>query len=153
MTTTVLDKALQLIGRRAHFREELRRKLEDSGYGADEVAKALDRLAELGYLDDGALARDEAERLRSRRGLGRAAIAAELGRKGAGREAVEAALEASTEPDESVARAAAERWLRSHAPDGRALARHLDRKGFGARVIFRVLKELIPDGETPPEVD
>ncbi|MBP1644059.1 MAG: recX, partial [Acidobacteria bacterium] len=92
MTETALDKALQLVARRPHFRAELRRKLVARGFDEDEVAAALGRLTELGYLDDAELAAREGERLRERRGLGRAGIAAELARKGAGPAEVDGAL-------------------------------------------------------------
>jgi len=150
---TAFDKAVDLIGRRAHFREELRQKLEQRGFEPDEVAAALERLAGLGYLDDRALALAEAERLRDRKGLGRAALAAELARKGAGREAIEAALEAFPADDVAAARVVAERWLRGRRADRAALARHLERKGWAGHVIFRVLNDLAPDstGGTEPD--
>jgi len=153
MSSTAFDKAVELVARRPHFREELRRKLESRGFDAEEVDAALLRLAELGHLDDRALAGAETARLRSRRGLGRVAVAAELARKGADREAIDAALESASEDDLAIARSAAGRWLRAHAPNRAALARHLDRKGFAGHVIFRVLNELAPDstGGSEPE--
>ncbi|MCL4838166.1 MAG: recombination regulator RecX, partial [Thermoanaerobaculia bacterium] len=54
------DKALALLGARAHFRAELERKLARSGYGAEEIVAALARLAARGWLDDDALARARA---------------------------------------------------------------------------------------------
>ena len=146
MTETALDKALQLVARRPHFRAELRRKLVARGFDEDEVAAALGRLTELGYLDDAELAAREGERLRERRGLGRAGIAAELARKGAGPAEVDGALAGGDADSElEAARAVGRRWLAGRRPDAAALARHLDRKGYAGHVIFRVLRELVPD--------
>lgn len=145
---SALDKALQLVAARPHFRAQLGRKLAERGYPVEEVEEALTRLAELGYLDDQALAATESERLRARKGLGRAGVAAELARKGAPRSAVDGALGGvDFEQELAGARAAGERWLRAHEPEGAALGRHLARKGYGGHVIFRVLKDLIPGGE------
>lgn len=154
MTESAYDRALKLLGRRPHLSAELRRKLAARGYEVAEVEKALAGLAADGYLDDAQLVRDEVERLRGRRGLGRAAIAARLGRRGAIREDLEAALAGVSDEEElETARQEAGRWLRGRRPEGAALARHLSRRGFGSHAIFRVLKELVPDDGAPSEVD
>jgi len=153
---TALDRALRLLGSRPHFAAELRRKLLRT-HSDEEVDAALGRLAELGYVDDAGLARAEATRLRERRGLAAAGIAAELRRKGAGEEAVRAALAtlpADAEDEDAVEQA--RRWLGKRSggrAEGAALARHLARKGYGRRAIFRVLNELLPGDELPPEPD
>ncbi len=154
-----LEQALRLLAGRAHFRAELRRKLLVRGYEPAEVEEALARCAEQGYLNDAATARTFAAERQERRGLGRVRIAAELRRRGAGSEAVTAALAGSSDEDELVrARDAAARWRRRGAPDvaasgdedfdeearrarHAALARHLDRKGFSRRAIVAVLAE------------
>lgn len=140
------DRALRLLATRAHFREELRRKLSDKGYPDEEIEETLARLAALRHLDDARLATEEAERLRARKGLARRGVAAELRRKGVGGETIDAALEGG--PDErEQALEAARRWLRSHRPDAAALARHLDRKGYGRGLIVGLLRELALEGE------
>jgi len=144
------ERALRLLGIRAHFRAELRRKLIRKGCEAPDVEAAIERLAAAGHLDDVALARGEADRLRRTRRLGPAAIAAELERKGAGETAIRAALgECDTEDEGALASEAARRWLATHRGDPSALGRHLARKGFARHVIFRILNELLPDAETP----
>jgi regulatory protein len=160
LAATALDTALRLLARRPHFRAELERKLSQRGYPEEEIAEALARVAELGYLDDLGLARAEVGRLRARRGLSGAAVAAELGRKGVDAEVVAAALAgAGSEADAdaadlATAREVARRWLASHASDRAALGRHLSRKGHPARVIFRVLNELVPDeGSVAPDTE
>ena len=140
---TCEQKALELLARRAHFRAELARKLAQRGYESAEIEETLDRLTELGYLNEGELAEREAARLRDRRGLGRAGVAASLARRGAAAAARDAALgEEDREGEVASARRAAEKWLRAGRRDAAALARHLDRRGFAGHAIFRVLNEL-----------
>jgi regulatory protein len=144
---SALDVALRLLGQRAHFRAELERKLGQRGYPPAEIEEALARLAGLGHLDDAALAAAEAARLRERKNLGHAGVAAELRRKGVGTKALDAALGQATPAEERErAAAAADRWLRGHRPDAAALARHLDRKGFARSVVYATVAERIPDG-------
>ncbi len=151
---SAFDRATRLLGVRAHFRADLRRKLIQKGHDEVEADDAISRLARLGYLDDESLAVGEAQRLRASRRLGRGGLAAELRRKGAPDEAIEHVLaDLDGEDEATLAGEAARRWLASHRANGAALARHLDRKGFARRVIFRVLNDLLPDAETPPEVD
>lgn len=152
MASTALDTGLRLLARRPHFRSELRRKLLARGFVEAEADAALERLAALGYLDDAELAAREGERLRERRGLGRAGIAAELARKGAGPAEVDGALAGGDADAElEAARALGQRWLAGRRPDAAALARHLDRKGYARHVIFRILKELVPEAPGDPD--
>jgi regulatory protein len=134
------DKAAELLAARPHFRRELAAKLQQRGYPADEIDAALDRLAERGYLDERATAVSFVEARLSRGSEGRARLRAELLRRGAPEDVAEEALAALTpEDDLPAAREAAERWQRQGGRDPRALARHLDRKGFSRRAIVAVL--------------
>lgn len=145
-------KALDLLARRAHFRAELATKLRTRGFEHGEIEAALDRLAAEGYLDDEATAGDFAEMRHARAPEGRRKLAAELSRRGAGEEAIEAVLSRRSEDDElEAARAAASRFLRGGRKEPVALARHLDRKGFSAGIVRRVLHEHA--AEPPDELD
>ena len=138
------DKAVQLLAARPHFRAELARKLAQRGFPPEEVDEALDRLTGQGYLDDRRTARDFVAHRQERSGEGRLRLRAELERRGAPEEAVEAALaELVPEDDLPAAREAAQRWQGrgSRRDDPAALARHLERKGYSRRAIFAVLKE------------
>ena len=53
----VLAAAARFLEARPRSSNELRRRLRDAGYRADLVEGALERLTELGYLDDAAFAR------------------------------------------------------------------------------------------------
>jgi regulatory protein len=139
MPQSSYDKAAKLLAARPHFRQELSAKLVQRGYAAEEIEETLNRLESQGYLDDRAAARSFVES-RLGRGEGRARLRAELSRRGAPDEIAEEALaELTPEDDLPAARGAAERWERQGGRDPRALARHLDRKGFSRRAIVAVL--------------
>lgn len=89
---TALDAGLRLLGRRAHSRAELVRKLGRRGYEEAEVGSALDRLMELGYLDDRAFAEGHVRRRQA--GLGPRALSAELSARGVDRQVADGALAA-----------------------------------------------------------
>lgn len=135
-------KAAQLLAGRPHFRAELAAKLARRGFPADEIAAALDRLTEQGYLDDTKTAADFIAHRRERGGEGRLRLRAELVRRGAPAAAIDEALAGLDDEDDlAAARAAAARWTRGARKDPAALARHLARKGFSRRAILAVLNE------------
>lgn len=147
-------KAVDLLARRAHFRAELGRKLATRGYPGDEVTAALDRLEGQGYLDDRRAAADFAAARLGRGPIGRRRLAAELGRRGAPSAAIEAALESLPRDETAAAREAAARWHGRGGPA--ALARRLDRLGFGGAAIREVLDEVAeaaPDADPFPDSD
>lgn len=147
-------RALALLERRPHFRAELAAKLRRAGGDASEIAELLDTLAARRLLDDQTLTLAFAEELVRRRGFGRARIGRELARRGAPAPAVEEALAGLSPEDElERAREVAGKWARSGGGVSAALARHLDRRGFPRHVIFRVLREFVPETETLPEDD
>lgn len=136
------QKAVQLLAIRPHFRRELAAKLRQRGFPGGEIDEALDRLTGQGYLDDRAAARSFVE-ARLAKGEGRARLTAELAKRGAPEEAIaEALAELTPEDDLPAAREAAETWARRGGRDPKALARHLDRKGFSHRAILAILNEM-----------
>ncbi len=140
------DKAVQLLAARPHFRRELEAKLRQRGFPSEEIEEALGRLTDQGYLDDRAAARSFIEG-RAAKGEGRTRLKAELAKRGAPEEAIEEALSELTDEDDLPrAREAAEAWRRKGGTDPRALARHLDRKGFSRRAIVAVLTGQSADG-------
>ena len=149
MASSCFDKACDLLALRPHFRAELARKLGARGHGEEAVTVALDRLEELGYLDDAGCARSLAAGPLSRRGYGPRRMRAELERRGAPTAAAEAAVTAAfADGDRAAARQAAARWLARRRPGGAAraaLARHLDRKGFTSGTVLEVVRELMDE--------
>ena len=85
-----LDAGLRLLGRRAHARAELRTKLARRGYAAEEVDSALQRLTELGHLDDASFAAGHVRRRQA--GRGPLALSRELAMRGVGRAVAESAV-------------------------------------------------------------
>ena len=142
MPPSCYDKAVQLLALRPHFRRELEGKLARRGYPPEEVEPALDRLGQQGYLDETETARSFVAGRQSRGGEGRSRLKAELVKRGAAGDAIEAALEDLTpEDDLAAAREAAAKWARGGKRDPQALARHLQRKGFSPRAVVTVVKE------------
>lgn len=142
--------ALRQLTVRARSRAELARALARKQV-PDEVAKiVLDRLTEVGLVDDEIFARDwlaaGIRRQRSRR-----ALLAELAEKGVDRDVAEAAAaELDSDRDYSVARAYAERKAAGlgrvePAARYRRLAGALARRGFAAGVVAQVTREVLAD--------
>jgi regulatory protein len=145
--------ALDLLSRRAHFRNELERKLLAKGWDANDVAAALDRLERAKLLDDRRSAIEFAQARLRRAPQGRRRLRAELERRGLDSEVIDHALAAVLPESESdLARDAARRFQRRRrGADARALARHLDRLGFSTRDILALAEE--PTDLQPPDDD
>jgi regulatory protein len=84
------EAGVRLLARRAHSRAELRRKLARRGYDDEDVAGAMRRLGELGYLDDAAFAAGHVRRRSA--SLGPLALSAELAARGVDRRVAGGAL-------------------------------------------------------------
>lgn len=145
-----LAKAGALLARRPHFRRELEAKLGARGFSAASVARACDRLEQEGYLDDLECARGLVAGALRRKGYGPLRVRAELARRGAAEEVIEAvAGPLFGEAEEELVRDVAERWLARHLTEqgardgeqGARLARHLERKGFTRGAVRRALDE------------
>lgn len=95
------DAGIRLLGRRAHSRAELRRKLSRRGYDEGEVDEVLGRLADAGYLDDRAFADGHVRRRSASRGP--MALAAELAARGVDRRIAGAALQGFDRPAQVAA--------------------------------------------------
>lgn len=157
--------ALRQLTVRARSRDELARALKRKGT-PDEVSKVvLDRLEEVGLVDDATFARDWLA-AGDRRRRSRSALLAELAEKGVAREIVdEAVAELDSDRDYLVARSFAEAKLAGLArvePSARyrRLAGALARRGFAAGVVAQVTREVLAelgdeadDQHTPSDFD
>ena len=128
--------ALHALTRRGQSRAEVADLLARRELPAEVVEAELERLAGVGLIDDGALARDLVDRLRGRKKLGARAIRAELQRRRLDREAIDAALSEiadSDVDDELVDELARDRARRlgglDRATAERRLIDYLARKG------------------------
>jgi regulatory protein len=161
---------LRLLTDRSRTRQELAQALRRKGV-PDEVAHSvLERFDHVGLIDDAAFAGQWVRSRHTHRGLARRAIAVELRRKGVSDEdAGEALAGVDAESEERRARELVDRKLRSlavgtaeqRAAAGRRLVGMLARKGYGAGVAYRVVKEALAergaeadelgDGEVPDD--
>jgi regulatory protein len=164
----VLEAGARFLEARHRSVAEVRRKLTRLGYRADLVTDAVERLAELGYLDDDAFARAWVESRDRAKPRGEHALRRELGLKGVDRSLVDAVLDDRREDAShlgsgtddapvSADEAAAERLLAKKLPairrepdPRRRLQRAyglLARNGFGPDVCSLVAKRLLAEAD------
>jgi regulatory protein len=143
------QRALRLLERRARTQHELRQRLQRAGIEAALIESTLDRLRELGLLDDA----DYAERYVAERNRlsprGQRALQAELRSRGVAPELVQqtiAAQDPAEEPERllRLAEQVLPRYLRS--PDWLTFQRRLGgfllRRGFSAAAVQPLLRRL-----------
>jgi regulatory protein len=118
--------ALRILGGAAQSEAALRRRLERRGFSAEAAQAATDAVVQLGYVDDGALARSIVARRQGRRGSVR--IAAELRARGVDDEVVRSAM-AVVSPDDQ--RESAVREARRRLRDGLPTDRTERRRALG----------------------
>jgi regulatory protein len=132
-------------------RAELMQKLAQRGCAADVAATVLDRMTQVGLVDDQAYAQMLVRVQQSGRGLAKRALARELRTKGIEDHLAEEALASISDEDErDRARALADKKLRVMHGLGievqtRRLAAMLARKGYSSSVTYAVIREAIAD--------
>jgi len=119
----VLAAALRYLEARPRSTSEVRRRLLIRGYRADLVDGCLERLLDLGVLDDEAFARTWVESRDRARPRGERALRSELRGKGIDRQVVDEILETRSTEQPAADAEAARRVLERHA---RALDRIAD---------------------------
>ena len=144
-------KALRYLTYRGRSVEEVRSKLREQGFDRAVIQKVIDRLTDLGYLDDGNFANQWARHLATLRLWGDKKIGATLREKGMPRDLVDRAIaEARAEKDEeSAIRELIEKRLRREPPcevfsykGRRRLMQALAGRGFSVGTILDVLREM-----------
>jgi regulatory protein len=140
----------------AKTRSQLERRLTEKGHSPEVIEEAINRMIEVGVIDDAAFARNYTSSLHDGRGLARKAISRELHQKGIDQETIEEALE-GLDADAEHARAVdlVRKKARSTAnlePQARVrrLVGMLARKGYPGNVAFSVVKEVL--AEESPEI-
>jgi len=139
MQRSALDAALKLLAARSRTEVELRRALLSRDYPAGEVESAVARVRELGYLDDGEVARTRARSL-----LGRSAAPRLAARR----------LEAQG-IDPVLARTAVDGEAGEEGEAGlleRALQRRVKGRQLDAKEKQRVFRSLVQKGFRPAAV-
>ena len=144
--------ALRKLTAQARTRHELSVALRARNVPEDAATEVLDRLGEVGLVDDAAFAEDWVASRQQRRHLSRSALRQELQRKGVAREQIDQALEHVSSDAEY--RAALDLARRKYATMSgleptvryRRLAGALARRGFGSATTARVLRDLLGGG-------
>lgn len=150
---------LRLLTARPRSRAELADALRRRGI-PDEVGEpVLDRLSQVGLVDDVAFAESAVRSAHRHRGLGRRALRTELRRRGVQSEITEDAVaRVRPEDEEQRARELVRRKLRSSTVRdvtalGRKLGGMLARKGYSEELAWRVVRDEIGRDGWPPEAD
>ncbi|MFC0531176.1 regulatory protein RecX [Phytohabitans kaempferiae] len=131
---------------RPRTRAELATALARRGISPEVAVQVLERYDEVGIIDDAAFARAWVSSRHQGRGLARRALANELRQRGVDAETAGAALD-DLDPDTeaATARALVDRKLRTARGEPEAVFRRLvgmlARKGYGAGLAFRVVKD------------
>lgn len=135
-------------------RRQLSDKLKRRGCATEVIDRVLDRLSEVGLIDDRAYAQMLVRTRQETKGLAAAAISHELRRKGVADDLIDQALD-GVDPvaeKEQARELVAKRLRTMHGLDRevqtRRLAAFLTRKGYGAGVCYDVIREAL---DTAPE--
>ena len=145
-------RGLALLARSMHSRRALALKLRRAGFATAPVTQALQRLDELGYLDDIGFARLWARGRVERGGDGRARVLAGLLSRGVSRQDAQAAVAAEYPPEREaeICQELAARLVRQLSAGergGTRVARQLARRGFPNHRVLQVLQGLqLADG-------
>lgn len=141
------NQAIRLLSFRPRSRRELETRLARKQFSEYATGAALERLAELGYVNDNEFAQYWVENRQQHRPRGKRLLASELRSKGVSRDVVEQTLD-EAEIDEfsdalQLARRRAEQLRGLDAATWRRrMTGYLQRRGFGWEVVRSVLEEL-----------
>ena len=137
------SRALRLLARREHSREELRRKLAVHAAEGEDVNAILDDLAQRGWLSDARFA-EQAARARARR-FGPLKVVQFLRSRGLGDEIIAAGVRAAGSEGASSIESIWRSRFREAPVDDREKARQvrfLQGRGFPLDEIFRFFREI-----------
>jgi len=140
---------LRLLTARARTRAELEGQLAKRGYPYDVSKRVLDRLTQVGLIDDADFAEQWVRSRRANAGKGKRALAAELRTKGVDNDVITAALDGI---DAGAERQRAEKLVRDRlrreklgddddAKIARRLVGMLARRGYSQTMAFDVVKD------------
>ena len=140
------DTCLRLLTDRARSRSELETKLSGRGFEPEIITKVLDRLQEIGLIDDADFANQWVHSRHTYSGKGKRALAVELRLKGIDQDVASEAL-SQIDPEDERERAAelVRRKLKNKPVDDRdkvtrRLVSMLARKGYSAGMSYEVVK-------------
>jgi regulatory protein len=150
------NQAVRLLSFRPRSRSELASRLKRNGYGPEAINAAIDRMVELGYVDDADFASYWVENRQQHRPRGRRLLASELRSKGVPPDVVDQAIEEAVIDEFGQAlELAMHRTERLRGLDRetwkRRLAGFLQRRGYGWDVVRPVLEEVESSGLGPDQ--
>jgi regulatory protein len=146
------DRALNALTSRARSAKELERWLANKKQAREYIAPTIEKLTELGFLNDAEFAKQFARSRAVGRGMSKRRIQAELARRGVSRDLADIALAEVTDEeqiDESAQiQAIADKKMRSLAklaPDvqRRRLYGFLARKGYSPDLVMSTVRDLL----------
>ena len=155
MARTAYQYALSLLSLRGYTVRNLRRKLVQKGFGADDTTSVMERLIEARLLDDGQYAREYARQKLESGGSSVRRVEQELLKKGVSAEEIRSAVTSViADGDVDISRSidlAAKKKLASMGEldvevKRRRLFGFLARGGFEISSIRRVVEEKVPRG-------
>ena len=129
---TAKERALAMLDRRDYSRAELLKKLAEKGVEETEAAEAVERLTELGFVDDARYA-PIIVRHYAAKGYGPQRVRQELQKRGIPKDLWDEAMEQMPAQDDTVDRLLRSK-LKSESPDRAELKKAQDfllRKGYG----------------------
>jgi regulatory protein len=150
-TQAAKDYLLRRLNSRARTRSELAKELREKSFSDDVATEALDRLEEVGLINDDDFAKTWVSSRHKSKGLAGGVLRQELRKKGIADDTVVEALgEISQEEEyESAMKLAAKKYRALQREDRdtqiRRLVGFLARKGYPSNLCYRVAKEIVSD--------
>jgi regulatory protein len=144
------ESALTLLDYKERTRKELERRLLQKGYPEDVVALVIEKLENIGLVNDERFASDWVASRVERRPTGKSRMAWDLRLKGIAPEIVEEAIDQVDEEKElEMALELARKKVGGEGPQGpderRKLIGFLQRRGFHWEIVSKVLDRLAPE--------
>lgn len=150
-TDLAREVALKSLTACARTRQQLAQTLGRKGFAPQAIETVLDRLTEVGLIDDAGYAAALVRTRSQERGLARKAIAVELARKGIDPQVAAAALRQLSDEDElstalELARAKARSTRRlEYAVRLRRIVAHLGRKGYNSEIALSAARAALAE--------
>lgn len=144
----IKKKALSLLSRRNHSKQELKYKLKNRGFSFAKIDEVLQELIEDGYLNDEKFAEEWIRNRIEKKPRGKALIKAELLEKNVDREIIDNKLDnlLSSEKAKEMAELLANKWLKKkREKDDKTkekLYRYLKNKGFSSEIINEIMTDI-----------
>lgn len=150
-TQAAKDFLLRRLNSRPRTRSELAKELREKSFSDDIAKEALDRLEEVGLINDVDFAKTWVSTRHRSKGLAGAVLKQELRQKGVSDETTQVALDeiSSQEEYESAKKLAQKKYRALQREDRetqiRRLVGFLARKGYPSSLCYRVAKEIVSD--------